>query len=205
MEPAIPDSYITAEGINNNGEIVGDWENSSGVTEGYTYSNGTFTNTGISDSPLFTNLYGVNDSGVISGYNFSNGVHTGFILSGALSRRLPTPGRLRQSCRGLTIVARWWAIISVVGRSGVLSITAELTRRLHTRDRVRPNCSGSIITAKSSGIIPAIPGIAHSPIRRFSRFPRRTGIRSLRSTLPRRSRARGFCLVSEFRRFALPP
>ena len=78
-----------ATGINDNGEIVGDWLMSSGVTDGFTYSNGAFTNTVITDFSTVTAPYGVNDSGEISGFTINytpNGsTYTEFLYDGAFT------------------------------------------------------------------------------------------------------------------------
>ncbi len=92
----------TAEGINNNGEIVGHWYTSAGAGDGFVYSGGTFTNTGVSDSPTFTSLYDVNDSGVISGYTFSSGPgRQGFIDNGGVFTAIAYPGATQTVVQGI--------------------------------------------------------------------------------------------------------
>ncbi len=70
-----------AYGINNSGEIVGDYTDSSGKTHGFIDVNGTFTTI---DDPLgiSTTLTGINDAGQIVGYyEDSGGIYHGFAAS----------------------------------------------------------------------------------------------------------------------------
>jgi len=89
-----------ADGINDNGEIVGDWLGSSGEA-GFTYSGGSYTNTSISDGGLFTTLYAVNDSGVISGYTKSGAVIQGFVYSGGVFTPISYPGATSTVVQGI--------------------------------------------------------------------------------------------------------
>jgi len=97
-----------ATGINNNGEIVGDYTNSSGNQVGFTYSGGAFTNTDIAESTAFnayTTLYAVNDSGLISGIttNFPGNVRTNnsFLYNGTTYTTLSYPGASSTVVQGL--------------------------------------------------------------------------------------------------------
>jgi hypothetical protein len=82
----------TATGISDNGEIVGSWD-SSGTNYGYTYSAGSFLNTGITfDSSAFTTLYGVNDSGLVSGYSASGSSRPSFLYDGSTFTPISFPG-----------------------------------------------------------------------------------------------------------------
>jgi hypothetical protein len=66
-------------GVNNNGEIVGSYEDSSGDTNGFVDINGTFTTIDVPGASS-TVVYGVNDSGEISGYSYTSGVgYQGFL------------------------------------------------------------------------------------------------------------------------------
>jgi hypothetical protein len=92
----------SAIGISDNGEIVGEWTNSSGVIDGFTYSGGAFTNTSISDSAFATTLYGVNDSGLISGFTqSSNGSHTSFLYNGSTFTTISVPGASQTIVQGI--------------------------------------------------------------------------------------------------------
>ena len=87
-----------ATGINDNGEIVGDWSGSSGEA-GFIYSAGSFTNTSITDGSVFTALYGVNDSGVISGYTQTPAA--GFLYSSGTFAPINYPGASRTVVQGI--------------------------------------------------------------------------------------------------------
>jgi probable HAF family extracellular repeat protein len=70
-----------AYGINNTGEIVGQYTDSSGKSHGFIDVNGTFTTI---DDPLGTNttLTGINDAGQVVGfYEDSGGAYHGFVAS----------------------------------------------------------------------------------------------------------------------------
>jgi probable HAF family extracellular repeat protein len=79
--------YTCPTSINNKGQIVGTYGDSSTDQHGFLYSNGTFTTI---DEPGYSgiNLNGINDSGVIVGdgdggaFVYSNGVFTPFSGSG---------------------------------------------------------------------------------------------------------------------------
>jgi hypothetical protein len=64
----VPGSISTSpKGINNKGEVVGYYQNSSGVY-GFLLSNGNYTTISCSDATLGTFAFGINDNGVIVGY-----------------------------------------------------------------------------------------------------------------------------------------
>jgi probable HAF family extracellular repeat protein len=97
----------SAEGINNAGEIAGTWTNSSGYEQGFEYSGGTFTDTGI-DEPgeSYTALYGINDSGLISGnaFNFVHGVrsvNSAFLYNGSTFTPIAYPGATSTTVQGI--------------------------------------------------------------------------------------------------------
>ncbi len=63
-----PGSFSTTpRGINNKGEVVGDYQNSSGVF-GFLLSNGTYTSINCPGATTGTYATGINDDGVIVGY-----------------------------------------------------------------------------------------------------------------------------------------
>jgi len=101
LPPALGSSGTSASGINSAGEIVGNWESSSGVNQGYTYSGGTFTDTSISNSATFTELYGINDNGLISGYTYSGGVRSGFVYNGTTFMAINYPGAAQTIVQGI--------------------------------------------------------------------------------------------------------
>ena len=77
-----------AQDINDQGQIVGFYVDSSGATHGFLYSGGTYTTL---DDPLGTGgtfAQGINDQGQIVGYyiDSSNTLH-GFLYSGGTSSR----------------------------------------------------------------------------------------------------------------------
>ena len=96
-----------AAGINNAGEIIGTWTNPSGYEQGFEYSGGTFTDTGI-DEPgeSYTALYGINDSGLISGnaFNFVHGarsVNSAFLYNGSTFTPIAYPGATSTTVQGI--------------------------------------------------------------------------------------------------------
>jgi hypothetical protein len=92
----------SAIGINNNGEIVGEWLPATGPIDGFIYSGGSFTNTAISDSTYSTTLYGVNDSGLISGFEATGtGTNDSFLYNGSTFTPLNFPGATETVVQGL--------------------------------------------------------------------------------------------------------
>src|SRR5271154_6505749 len=57
-----------AHGINSLGQVVGQWEDSSGVTHGFIYSAGTYTSFDYPGAST-TALYGINNAGDMVGYH----------------------------------------------------------------------------------------------------------------------------------------
>ena len=89
----VPGSYYTeAFGINSNGQIVGNFRNSTGV-HGFFYSDGSFTQLdapGASD----TVANGLNDEGQIVGNFVADGVAHGFLYRGGSFIQLDVPGAI---------------------------------------------------------------------------------------------------------------
>lgn len=88
----VPGALTTSPaGINNNGIIVGAYQDNSGMTHGFIYNSGTYTTfnaLGIG----FTFIAGVNDSGVsVGGYQDNLGKMHGFIYSGSTYTTLDFP------------------------------------------------------------------------------------------------------------------
>jgi uncharacterized membrane protein len=71
-----------ANGISNDGVVVGSWSDLQGYWHGYTYDNGAYTNVSMPDG-VSVYLEGINDSGLIVGeYAFDNGLQAdGFLLT----------------------------------------------------------------------------------------------------------------------------
>ncbi len=71
-----------ANGISNDGVVVGSWSDAHGYWHGYTYDNGVFTNVSMPGG-VSVYLEGINDSGLIVGeYAFDNGLQAdGFLLT----------------------------------------------------------------------------------------------------------------------------
>ncbi len=81
-----------AYGINDAGQIVGDYADSSGAVHGFLYSGGSYTTL---DDPSGTNgtiAHGINDAGQIVGYYIdSSGTEHGFLYSGGTYTKLDDP------------------------------------------------------------------------------------------------------------------
>jgi len=89
-----------ALGINNHGDIVGDYQDSSGVFHGYLLSGGNFT---AFDPPgsLLTRGLAVNDRGVIGGrFIDSNIVQHGYLLDQGVFTILTCPVSPSRCCKG---------------------------------------------------------------------------------------------------------
>jgi PEP-CTERM motif len=94
-----------AAGINDDGEIVGEWSGPSGEA-GFTYSGGVFTDTSISEGAgVGTILYGVNDSGLISGYTATfvdeHSVKSSFLYNGSTFTPIDYPGSSETIVQGI--------------------------------------------------------------------------------------------------------
>jgi probable HAF family extracellular repeat protein len=102
------DGGTVASGINNSGEIVGDWTNSSGQVGAFTYSAGTYDTSTIADNSeglSYTDLYGINDSGLISGFtvNVASGnvrTYNSFLYDGTFTQ-ISFPGASSTVIQGL--------------------------------------------------------------------------------------------------------
>ena len=92
---------ICATGINNSGQIVGYYDDSSGNSHGFLYSNGTWTTL---DDPLATKgteAVGINDSGQIVG-NYADSSGNGFLAAVPTSI---TPQTIQNDYFGITRTA----------------------------------------------------------------------------------------------------
>jgi probable HAF family extracellular repeat protein len=82
-----------ASAVNDSGEIVGQWSDSSGVIHGYLQSGGTFS---IIDVPFpganLTAAFGINNSGQIVGFWADATTSHGFLLSGGTYTTFDYPG-----------------------------------------------------------------------------------------------------------------
>jgi len=91
----IPQAQLTfPEGINNSGQIVGAFTDSSGVTHGYLADKGGNLSTVI-DFPnaAATFLAGINENGdIVGGYQDSNGTGHGFLLRNSVFSTVDFPG-----------------------------------------------------------------------------------------------------------------
>ena len=77
-------------GVNNNGEVVGSYQDASDDTHGFIDVDGTFTTIDV-PSATSTVVVGVNDSGEISGYYHSSTGYHGFIDVGGVITTLDDP------------------------------------------------------------------------------------------------------------------
>lgn len=77
-----------AVGINNAGQIVGEYSDGSGI-HGFLFSGGTYTTLNDPLAPTFTEVFGINGAGQIVGDYVPGG---GFLLSGGTYTTLNPPG-----------------------------------------------------------------------------------------------------------------
>ena len=77
-----------AFGINNAGQIVGEYDDSAGI-HGFLLSGGTYTAFKDPSAPNFTEAFGINSAGQIVGDYVPGG---GFLLSGGTYTTLNPPG-----------------------------------------------------------------------------------------------------------------
>lgn len=87
VDPNSNDSYDQANGINNKGEIVGDYLYSNGSAtffQSYTDIGGAFTTYSV-DANQSTKVFGVNDDGYFVGQYYTGSVYHGFVdVAGAI-------------------------------------------------------------------------------------------------------------------------
>ncbi len=85
----VPGSTSTSpRGINSNGDVVGYYQNSSGVF-GFLLSGGVYTTISCPDAVTGTFVYGINDNGVIVGYYGKDFTDVGFMYINGECRNLP--------------------------------------------------------------------------------------------------------------------
>jgi probable HAF family extracellular repeat protein len=85
----VPGSISTSpRGINNNGDVVGDYQNSSGVF-GFLLSGGVYTTINCPGAVAGTFAYGINDDGVIVGYYNEDLTDVGFEYINGECKSLP--------------------------------------------------------------------------------------------------------------------
>jgi probable HAF family extracellular repeat protein len=94
----------SASGVNDLGQIVGNFRNASLGSSGFLYSGGTFTQLDDPNAkmPGATVVSGINDSGVIVGHYFDNGnvVH-GFKYVGGVYTTIDVPGAILTEAIGI--------------------------------------------------------------------------------------------------------
>ena len=95
--------------INERGDIVGVFIDSTGVTRGFVrFSNGSFSDPIVDpdDTVGFTEGRGINNSGTVCGdYTESNGNNHGFFLSGGAFTEYDVPGAVSSTVLGINDVA----------------------------------------------------------------------------------------------------
>jgi probable HAF family extracellular repeat protein len=90
-DPSAPDG-VDAVAINDSGQIAGNYENASDVTEGFLDSNGTFTALSDPSATLGTDVVAINDAGQVAGYYYTAGLEShGFIYSNGVYTTLNDP------------------------------------------------------------------------------------------------------------------
>jgi probable HAF family extracellular repeat protein len=78
----------TPRGINNKGDVVGNYQNSSGVF-GFVFSSGDYTTVSCPGATQGTYAQGINDNGVIVGYYSTDRKNYGFVYANGKCKRLP--------------------------------------------------------------------------------------------------------------------
>lgn len=85
----VPGSISTSPGgINNHGDVVGTYQNSSGVY-GFLLSGGVYTTINCPGATAGTFVYGINDNGVIAGYYNEDVTDVGFVYINGECKNLP--------------------------------------------------------------------------------------------------------------------
>ena len=78
------DNFTRALGINDAGEVVGDWfESATSVYHGFTYAGGVYKQYDVGGDTPTTDIFGVNSAGDFAGSCGGNGVAEGFVATGA--------------------------------------------------------------------------------------------------------------------------
>src|SRR3989440_8982918 len=102
--------------INERGDVVGEFIDSSGVTRGFIrFSNGSFSDPIVdpNDTVGFTEGRGINNSGTVCGdYASSDGNNHGFFLSGGTFTEYDVPGAVSTSVLGINDVADFTGSVS---------------------------------------------------------------------------------------------
>jgi probable HAF family extracellular repeat protein len=80
-----------AVGINNAGQVVGEYSDASGI-HGFLFSGGTYTTLNDPLAPNFTEVFGINGAGQIVGDYVVSGGGGGLLLSGGTYTTLNPPG-----------------------------------------------------------------------------------------------------------------
>jgi uncharacterized membrane protein len=111
--PHIPGQDQSATAINDVGQIVGDYVDSSGMFHGYEFSDGKFTTLNVPDS-IYTFPGGINNSGEVVGqWRDTNAITHGFTLIGGAYTSVDYPGA------GYTVVNAVNSNGDIVGSYGI--------------------------------------------------------------------------------------
>ncbi|MCU1285834.1 MAG: hypothetical protein JWO13_2184 [Acidobacteriales bacterium] len=113
-------SHTNAFGINNLGDVVGEFADANG-THGYLLTNGVFTTIDFPGANKFTRANKINDNGDIVGeYAAPNGVLTGFLLHAGTftSIAFPDPNVFATEANGINTAG------TIVGRANFTNSTA---------------------------------------------------------------------------------
>ena len=147
-------SSTIASGINNSGQIVGQYSNTGG-THGFLLSGGVYTTL---DAPgaISTEAYGINDAGQIVGqYSDNTGGTHGFLLSGGSYTTLDVPGATAPRLMESTTPARSWdgTRLLKVSTPTASCGTPGVTPRSTCPAQSEPAAGGSTTPARSWDII----------------------------------------------------
>jgi probable HAF family extracellular repeat protein len=90
-----------AEAINNKGQIVGYYNDSTNLLRGFVYSNGQYTTLNVPSATYYTYAFGINDNGQVVGYYTSDTGYYGYIAQPIVFAG--TPGS--PNCHGTSVSA----------------------------------------------------------------------------------------------------
>ncbi|MER2513535.1 MAG: hypothetical protein ABTQ25_14145 [Nitrosomonas ureae] len=91
-----------AYSINNNGQVVGVYNDSSGVSHGFLYRGGSYFTLDVPNS-MATFAEGINDSGIVVGFFYDENGHHGFSYDGITYTVIDNPNALAGSYSGTVI------------------------------------------------------------------------------------------------------
>ena len=96
-----PSNGTTIRGVNDAGDLAGEWDDASDVRHGFTRIGGTFASVDVPGAPS-TRCRDINNAGQVVGhYDGTGGVIRGFLLSGGSFTLVDFPGATSTFCGGI--------------------------------------------------------------------------------------------------------